>query len=128
MLHSLARVPASPTSSTSAGGSRANERHDAKLSPRRNLAATFLEALAQSRMHKLELELRFYRSLCEVASRTLADRHKGDVRLRLEGLKEDGRTARPEPRATLACAEAEGEPASHDNAETRRRRHLTRWY
>jgi hypothetical protein len=45
-------------------------------------------------MHKLELERRFYRSLCEVAPRTLADTHKGAVRLRLEGLKEDGRAAR----------------------------------
>ena len=94
MLHSLALAPASPTSNTSADGSRANERHDAKLSPRRDLPATVLESLAQARMHKLELELRFYRSLCQVAPRTLADTHIGAARLHLEGLKEDGRAVR----------------------------------
>jgi hypothetical protein len=78
MLHSLALAAAFPAS-TSAGGSRANERHDGKLSPRRNLPATVLEALAQSRMHKLELELRCYRWLCEVAPRTSADTHKGSL-------------------------------------------------
>jgi hypothetical protein len=68
MLHALALASTS-SASTSAGGSGENERHDAKLSPGRKLPATVLEALAQSRMYKLELEFRHYRWLCQVARR-----------------------------------------------------------